>query len=301
MKTFLVPTDFSENANNALKYAAALAHHVKGRILIVHIINQPVTPLESGVAKNHDAQLEEDCRQELNHLSKALLLENGFRFDVKTVCQYGHLPASLEELVKAHDVDLVVMGTKGATNFLDILVGTNTSEFIKRAACPVLAIPSKARYAGIRNIAYASDFETEETVFLQQLFQFAGTFESNVSIVNILTESESEDDPEPAEELTENAAVRAILEQFPDNDYYIARIKEEDVIQGLHEFVKEKPTDILAVSIHERTFFEVLFHKSISRQLVYHTTLPLLTLPEKPYKKPSPTAIKPTKKSVPVK
>jgi nucleotide-binding universal stress UspA family protein len=294
MKTILVPTDFSENAANALKYAAALANHVKGEMIIAHVINLPVTSLESGVALPSDARLEEDCRQELDRLSKELRLENGFRFDVETICEYGFLTASLNELVKTRSADLVVMGTKGATNFLDALIGTNTSDFIKIAACPVLAIPAGARFTGMKTIAYASDFESEENIFLQQLFQFAGPFQSYVSIINILTASQSQD-------LSENAVVRDILEHFPDQDYCIVQIKEKEVIEGIHEFVKQKHPDVLAISIHERGFFEALFHKSVSRQLVYHATLPLLTLPEKPYKESLLKTETPTKKSIPVK
>lgn len=294
MKTLLVPTDFSENATNALQYAAALAGHFRGKIVIAHFMTLPVTPLESGAVIGADPRLEADCQQELDRLSKELRLENGFRFDVETICQYGPLVASLHDLVKTKAVDLVVMGTKGAANFLDKLVGTNTADFIKVAACPVLAIPSQAKYAGIRNIAYASDFEDEEKIFLQQLFGFAGSFDCNVSIVNIFTGDEPQD-------LAQNPTVREILQDFPDQNYYIFQISKDDVIEGLHEYMKEKRTDVLAVSIHERTFFEVLFHKSISKQLIYHTALPLLALPEKPYKAPVLPGPGPAKKSIPLK
>jgi len=278
MKTILVPTDFSLNATNALNYAAALASQVRGKLIIAHVINLPVTPIESGFVIPNNTQLEEDYKQELNRLSKELRLENGFRFEVETICQYGYFLANLNELVKTKAVDLVVMGTKGATNFLNKLIGTNTSEFIKIAACPVLAIPSVATFSGFKHIAYASDFESDETVFLQQLFNIAEPFKANVAIINILTERQ-------LNIFSDNQVVRNITKHFSNQNFCIAQIQENSVIEGLHEFTQENNSDVIAVSIHERSFLESLFHTSISKELVCQTTLPLLALPAKPYKK----------------
>ena len=277
MKTILVPTDFSQNATNALNYAAALASQVRGKLIIAHIINLPITPLEGGIAIPTDAQLEEDYKQELNRLSRELRLENGFRFEVETICQYGYFLANLNELVKTKAVDIVVMGTRGATNFLNKLIGTNTSEFIKIAACPVLAIPAEATFKGFKHIAYASDFESDETVFLQQLFRIANPYDAEVAIINILNNK-------LLNIYSDNQIIRDITKHFPDNKYSIAQIQDKDVVAALREFAQENNADVLAVSIHDRSFLENLFHISISKELVCHATLPLLTLPEKPFR-----------------
>jgi len=293
MKTILVPTDFSSNATNALNFAAGLAGQVRGKLIIVHIINLPVTPL-NGVIIPPDAQLVEDCKQELNRLSKELRLENGFRFEVETICLYGYFLANLNEIAKAKAVDLVVMGTKGATNFLDKLIGTNTSGFIQIATCPVLAIPAEAKFSGLKQIAYASDFECEESVFLQQLFSFAEPFRANVSIINILTERQ-------LNIFADNQVIRDITRQFPDNNYSIAQIQEQSVVKGLQEFILDNQVDVLAVSIQERTFLESLFHKSISKQLIYNPRIPLLALPQKASAKAVRPVIKPKQSLVAVK
>lgn len=279
MKTFLVPTDFSKNATNSLNYAVALASQVGGKLIIVHIINLPVEPQGSTMAIPYDAQLEEEYNQELNKLSKNLRSENGSRFEVETICQHGYLLASLNELVQSKSVDLVIMGTRGASNFLDNLIGSNTSLFIKSATCPVLAIPAQARFRGIKKIAYASDFESEEIIFLQQLFSLAEPFHSEVSILNVQTVHQ-------LNIVADEQIIRDITQQFPENNYCLVTIKEDNVVEGLYKFVEENNMDVLAVSIHERSYFEDLFHISISKQLVCHTKVPVLTLPEKPYQKP---------------
>lgn len=275
MKTILVPTDFSQNATNALHYAAGLAYQVRGKLIIAHIINLPVSPPGSGVVMPPDLQREEECQAELTRLAMELRQENNFRFEVETIMQYGYFMANLNAIVKDQAVDLVVMGTNGATNFLDKLVGTNTAQFMKMALCPVLAIPGNAEFTGIKNIAYASDFESDETIFLQQLFGITESFNPQTFIINILTERQ-------LNIFADNQVVRNIMQNFPNKNCSIAQIQEGDVVEGLHTFVRENQADILAVSIHDRSLLESLFHTSISRKLVYHTRVPLLALPEKP-------------------
>ncbi|KAA3435945.1 universal stress protein [Rufibacter hautae] len=278
MKTIIAPTDFSDNATNAVRYAAALAHQVKAKLVIVHIINLPSTPIEYGTPFLPCVQLEEGYAQELNRLSKGLQLSHGFGLEIETDCQYGHFLANLNETVKAKAADLVVMGTKGVTNFLDKLMGTNTSLFIRMMACPVLAIPSDAVFSGIRNIAYASGFDCGETIPLQRLFRIAEPLQAEVSIINVQTESQSNI-------FCDNHVIRDIAKNFPDKDLSIAQIQGKDIVGGLHQFMQDKQAEVLAVSIHMRSFFESLFHRSISGQLIASPSLPLLALPDKPYRK----------------
>lgn len=279
MKTFLVPTDFSQNAAQALHFAADLTRQVNGKLIIVHIINLPVTAVGSEVGISYDAQLMAEGEQQLNALVKNVRLATHSGLEVETICEYGYFMANLNQIVKARKADLVVMGTKGATNFLDSLIGTNTSEFIKQAVCPVLTIPAQAQFKGIKNIVYTADFESEEIVFLQQLFPIAALFNAEVAILNVRTSFQ-------LDIVADEQIMQDIAKHFPDNKYSITQVKENNVITGIQTFVSNNQTDVLAVSIHERSFFESLFHKSVSKQLIYQTTLPLLALPAKPYRMP---------------
>jgi nucleotide-binding universal stress UspA family protein len=279
MKTILVPTDFSEPAANALQYAAALASQVRGKLILVHVIHKSGSLVNSGAVLPAGGPVDEEYPEKLNQISKTLQLENGLQIEVEAICRYGNLVATLKELVAAKSVDLVVMGTKGANNFLEKLVGTNTAGFMKKAACPVLAIPTQARFSGIKTIAYASDFESEAKTFLQQLFRFAALFKAQVAIVNIISEDQ-------LNIFSNHRVMREIIREFAGQNYSLAQILENDVVTGLQDFVRESQAQVLAVAIHERGFLEGLFHKSVSRQLVYHPTLPLLALPEKSSKAP---------------
>ncbi|KAA5539942.1 universal stress protein [Adhaeribacter rhizoryzae] len=276
MKTILVPTDFSKNATNALNYAAGLINQIGGELIMVHFIELPVTPLDGAMIVTPVAQLAEEYHQELTQQADTLAKQFSGNIKIKAQCRFGDLLTNLNILIKNYNIDLVVMGTKGASNVLYKLVGTNTADFIKIANCPVLAVPDKAQFTGINQIAYASDFESEESIFLQQLFAFAEPLQAEVAIINIIPERH-------LNIFSDNHVLREIKLQYADKKYSIAQIQEGDVLTGINEFVAETHPDVLAVSIHARSFLEDIFHKSISKSLFYQVQLPLLALPERTY------------------
>jgi len=278
MKTLLVPTDFSKNATQALHYAAGLASQVRGKLIIMHIINLPIVPIESSVVFRPDPALEQDYKKKLDKIAKKLQGENGFLFEVETVCRYGYLLVSLNELVSAKAADLVVMGTYGANNLVDKLVGTFTAEFIKQARCPVLVIPAKAKYTGINRIVYASDFEKKESIFMRQLSKFTEALEAKISIVNVQTKCQKDN-------VSDEQLRRKVTRYFPATNYGIVQVQYNNVVEGLRKFLQENKADVLAIAIQEHSFLEELFYKSVSTELIYHPTLPLLALPQKPYQK----------------
>jgi nucleotide-binding universal stress UspA family protein len=275
MATFLVPTDFSLTATNAVQYAASLAAHTGSRLLLAHTVSYPASVAPEGLPLlSIDSQLIESAEEELQKL--ALLLKQQFALEVATFCLYGPFIPLVNDLVKTQAVDLVVMGTKGASDFLSKLVGTNTSSFIKEAACPVLVVPAHAAFRPIWHLAYASDFETEETVYLKQLFQLAAGLRAEVHIVNVTSDRQ-------LNIVSDLQVLKSIEKHFPDQNYSVAQLKNENVVTGLKEFVQENQMDLLAVSIQDRDLLEDLFHHSITKELAMNVFVPLLTLPAHPY------------------
>jgi nucleotide-binding universal stress UspA family protein len=282
MKTIILPTDFSENAANALHYAAALAAHNKSKLLLVHAIPvETITSIEGNeVALPPDPRLEVYYLNKLVEDGKQIRKDTGYEFEMEAICVHGSLPDNLNRLVRSKQADLVVMGTKGAHKLIETLLGTNTLHFIRQAVCPVLVIPDKAPFREIKRIAYAADFEMEdESVYLRQLLRFADSFCPQLYIINIQSD----------EQLTvvpDLKVLRNIETQFPENPFCIAQIREDDVVTALEDFVSENKIDILAIGIQKRCLLEKLFHRSISRQLAFHFPGPLLALPPYPYRVP---------------
>jgi nucleotide-binding universal stress UspA family protein len=292
MKTILVPTDFSDNAANALDYALALARHTQGRIILFHNSDIPLTysgtnlfsagdlalgtdPLLPAAAMTNP-ELEKIYQEKLQQLADQVRQQTGDSLAITSQYHWGSLTDNLNNIINQEKVDLVVMGTKGATSFLDRLIGTTTASVLKEAHQAVLAIPSEARFKIPQKIAFAADLENDEQVYLSQALAFARPFGAGITLVHVNREHQ-EDIASQQKRLAD------IRRQFPEQPLPLFTLEDKQVALGLETFIRENQADLIAVGIHERSFLEYLFHSSVTEQLAYHTSIPLLALPEKPY------------------
>ncbi|MCC9135109.1 universal stress protein [Pontibacter silvestris] len=255
-----------------------MANLTRSKLLLVHVLPmQVLTATESPMYITPIPLLKEFYSNKLHEQVKQIQLENGFRFEVGGFCEHGPFNQLINELVVSEQVDLIVMGTRGANSLLDSVFGTTTASFIKAALCPVLAVPAGTRLLGLKKIAYASDFANEDEIFLKQLFHFAAPFGSEINIVNVNTGAHQH-------HAIDEHLLQHIAGQYPNNRFSVAKVKATNVAAGLRTFVNENNINLLAVSIHERSVVEDFFHKSLTKQLALNLTTPLLSLPEKPYK-----------------
>jgi nucleotide-binding universal stress UspA family protein len=276
MKTILVPTDFSATANTALQYAAHLAAQTNSRLLLFHCVPIQVAVAEVPAWYEPEQGLLEYYEYKLSQQARQVQLDNESRFEVETICRKGSLSQYFNEVVQEKAADLVVMGFDGASSWLDKIIGTVTSSYIKDTVCPVLMVPGQVSPALPRRVAYAADFAHPEQVFLAQLLDLTTPLQAQVSIVHVQNRPQ-------ADLAAEEKAIQAINQAFPNNDFAFAEIRQQDVAAGLEAFVRENGMDVLALASRDRSFLESLFHNSITDRLANHPAVPLLVLPEHPY------------------
>jgi nucleotide-binding universal stress UspA family protein len=163
MKQILLPTDFSENSWNAIGYAI---HLFKDEACTFHIFNA-YTPtiykidydLEYPSDYGYYDAAEEESKSELETL-KAKISKTKLEFSthiIKTYARFESVTSLIKEFLKSTQIDLIVMGTQGATGAKEILFGSTTVRVFKSAACPVLAIPSQFSYENPHEILFPTD------------------------------------------------------------------------------------------------------------------------------------------------
>ena len=178
MKKILFPTDFSANANNAFNYALHLAAKLGADIITLHAYKMPqihVAHLPNTAYQIMEQQTENEFAQyqkaaqemheqaENEHLSQVNIihmLEEGLTVD------------KILEVSEKENVDIIVLGTTGATGLKQVFLGSNAARVIDFAKCPVLAIPDSARYSSIKRIAYACSFEKIEKKHIEEAISF---------------------------------------------------------------------------------------------------------------------------------
>lgn len=268
MKTILVPTDFSANAEKALDFAADLAQKMPAKL---HVFNAFDLPYSQNVMTTSllDA-LRESSEIGLKEIAKKLEAK-GVVF--ATESKMGNPISVSRDLVTREKVDLLVLGTRGASGIEAVLIGSNAAAILHAVDCPVLAIPAHSKPNPIQDIVFATDGQTKgEAKALPQLKMIAGLMKARVHILHIY-------DPESTELSIINEA--HYKKQLDGIDLSFALVeKEESVEKGILNYAEEVNADMLALMARRYGFLQSLFHNSLTSRIAFHTKLPFLTLHE---------------------
>lgn len=274
MKTILFPTDFSKSAIHASYYAAMLANIYEARIILLNVDYIPMVPA------NHHSQ--EAKKAIIVSMNKAQLDLEAFKkqfiedtnINPHRVLQqvvYGYPADKIVQEANYLNADMIVMGTKGASNFLDKWMGTNAQKVMKEALCPVWIIPQKAKIKHPIKIMYAADFKEDEMLATQKIVQITEPLDAFCKVIHI------HDIFEPMEKTMIKEQVTSLNEEFEEDDIFARNLNRSDIIEGLEAYMKTFKPDILALAIHEKSFLGQLFTESITKHFVQISHLPLLT------------------------
>lgn len=269
MKKILFPTDFSQTATNAFRYATELAKAVDATIDVVHVYSLPVidaTNLPAGYVE----QMLEEKRVLVEGKLKAFAAAEPDAPIGSLLPLYGiFIPEEIRDLVRSGSYGLVVMGTRGEHNFLEKALGSITTFTMMNAGCPVLAVPDDAAWHDIDYIAFATDFLPHEQQAVAQLMKFAEQVESEVYFVHVETK--------PSIGTMHDFVT---LAEYPYKFTDFAIVNSPNVVDGIDGFIKEKHIDLLALYIPKRRLWERLFHSSFTKRMAFHSKTPLLVFHE---------------------
>lgn len=275
MKNILVPTDFSENANTAIEYAAELANHTGAKISVVNIYTPSVakSSIISPLMQDEINAAEKSAQAKLNAI-KETVSEQFSSIDCETSFAAGHIVPTIEQLALQLNADMIAMGTQGATGLDKILFGSNTANVIERSSCPVLAIPKETPYRKPTKIILATDFANEELGHIPKLANLAKSLGCEILMTHITT------DPEAMQ--SEEMLKRNFAKRVTDATHYASisyMIKyEEDISRALQTAVNQVDADWIAMLTHHRNFFEKIYNPSMTKAMAYQTKIPLLAL-----------------------
>ena len=269
MKTILVPTDFSDLSTVALRYAVQVAAQLKASIKIVSVVN--VNTTSQTLMKWQ--KLEEEMLQIAEDDASRIIDEIRSEFGKKVDIHYQSLRGFPVEVVLDHfavedKVDLIIMGTKGATGVKKALLGSNAVAVIDHSSVPVLVVPGDAVFHGVRRIVYATDMEDLDAQ-IKIIAPYAKLFNAEISVLHVVPTRD-----------TAEIDVKQILGDLTKTSHYKAIsfhvLKNDHVADAVEQFSKEHG-DLLALFTHKLDLYEKLFGKSITQHLAFHAKLPLLS------------------------
>lgn len=266
----LIPTDFSENAKNALKYTLAFFSEKEIKITFLHVYHVPaITPeMPADIIYQSIEESRKMAREELSHLSKEVT-EISSTIQSDYLVKQEPLSDACKETVKEKNIDLIVMGTHGATGLKKLLFGSNAAGIIASAACPVLAIPEKALFRKMKTILFASDYHDSDLEDISALAEIARQFDSEIIVVHVSEGKESD-----SAMLHWFEGIVKKKTDYPKILFFL--LGKSDIVQSLDSFIRNNDVDLLAMSTRKRSPFQKLFSPSMTKKMAYHTGTPLL-------------------------
>ncbi len=276
MKNILLPTDFSENAYNAIKYAVQLFKEKDCRFFLLNTYTPVLYDNEYLVYSATQPTLTEIYR---NKSTKGLervvrRVKRNFpndRHSFEKISSFNLLSDEIKEIVKEKKIDLIVMGTKGATGAEEILFGSHTVHAIKKAKCPLLAIPAHYDYKPPEKILFPTDYEPKVAKSLSILKEIAQANNASLHFMHVFFGVElSEEQLKSKQELKR---------KFKDHSTHFYSISDKSVPQAIYDFQEEQNVDLLALVNNKHSFFENLLFRPIVNEIGFHVKVPFLVIP----------------------
>jgi len=276
MKNILLPTDFSDSAKSAFKFAQAfLPKEVTLKLL--HTYRPEVDAnyvylgkTSEGFFKQREQALEEFVDKNSQKEGTSVAVAKRIQQEVAI-----GFPTDVIVEKSKQGIDLIIMGGTGMTNHISQPFGSVASHVAQKAHCPVLIIPQNAAFTGFHDILFASHHDSVKPSLLQKAIDFSRPFSSKLHFIHVQTANAA---PNLNIELEDNLFRFLFEKGTPDFPLNLAAIDAPTTSEGLNQYIKENNIDLAFLVTHHRNFWERLFHHSITKEMTTHTSIPILIL-----------------------
>lgn len=270
MKSIVVPIDFSQQSETALKVAADIAKKHKATLYVMHMLE-----LSPSVMSNTDLIPGEH----MVHLLKitedrfAKFLEKPFLegVTVTPIIKHYKVFSEVNEVAEKHNADLIVMGSHGVDGLEELFIGSNTERVVRSSEIPVLVIKGNMTKFNAERMVFASDFKLESVDVAKRVVAFAALIGAELKMVYINT---------PADNFLSTADSYSRISKFLDQ----AKLgKEVDIYndytveKGILSYADNHAADMIAIPTHGRKGITHFFMGSIGEDVANHSEIPVVT------------------------
>lgn len=276
-KRILIPTDFSKNALNAARYALDLYSKLNCKFYFLNVFRPDSYTTDSLLVPEPGSALYEASKLESEEgfvklMDMLELHHDNPKHTYHTISTFNFLSEAIKQTVANKDIDLVIMGTKGASSKRGVIFGSNTVNTMENVTeCPVLAVPEEVRFSPLQEIVFPTNYKTAfKRSQLKCLIEIAKMHEANIRFLYVNKKSELTESQEVNKKLLED-----ILEMV---DYGFHTLSNKSIANGLTAFVESRDSNMIAFINHKHFFFGSVFSKPLVKEIGYDATVPILAL-----------------------
>ncbi|HEV2831893.1 MAG TPA: universal stress protein [Hanamia sp.] len=278
MKRILVPVDFSPTSIKAFRYAVEIASKSGGNIILYHLYT-PAKSTTVGLFENiraYNRELEANNLKRLQRLKKKVLSDS-IDVPVSTIVDRPPVVNNILEFVEHNQIDMIVMGTQGASGLKRVTVGSVAAKIIAKSNIPVLLVPEKFEMAPLEKIVFTTTFQSTDRKALPLVFEIAALYDAVVTFANLRDPHNQFD---TTEEDNFDTYAYSLQREFEDSRIQFKQLKTASVVKTMENLHEEIPYDLLVMARRKTGFLNRFFQKSFTKKMAYITKQPLLIIPE---------------------
>src|SRR5680860_107600 len=300
MKTILYATDYSKNSVVALKYAQNLSNTMDFRLVVTHVFGYRIVAesvvldelpeLRKNALKANRVRLEEFCTEHLGKDRKKMDLQivqnakasidtfndNRKKMDLQIVpAENMSIVDGIIGVANEWHAQMIVVGTKGESALKEIIMGNTTKQLIKKAPCPIMAIPTDANYKPFKTIVYATDLEEEDVYDIRKLTELAKAFDAKIKVVHIITEDEYEGEAQ-MEWFKEMLEAKVSYDKMEFKLFFSG-----DIFESLRIYLDDVNADMVVMLEREhKGIFKKWFRRDLVKKMESYGRVPLMSFRE---------------------
>ncbi len=276
MRKVVVPTDFSVNAFNALKYACQVFKYERSEFFIIHAYADEVYGQDVQLKRSFFNELKEITYQKSERSLKDTIdqireYSPNPKHKFKAISAFGTLTDELNDWVNAENIDIIVMGTRGETNDRSLTFGSNTLQVLKYVQCPVLAVPEDYSYHAPKQLLFPTDymvpFKRRE---LKLICDMSGSFRSDIHLLYI--------NPMMKLSLRQEDNKQFLEECLQKANLFFESAKEEDKTRAITKYIVHNDIDMLVMVNSRHSHLEEMLYQSTIDKIGLHIKIPFLVL-----------------------
>ena len=280
MKNILLPTDFSDNAWNAIFTALKMFEISDCNFVVMHSYEPKISNLlgnkskerlgviYDSLSKNSKVQLEKT----LQYLHKNHTRSN-HKFESVSIS--NDIISAIKQIVDEKDIDIIVMGTKGATGAKEVFMGSNTVRVIKKVRKrPIIVVPQEYDFKALKKVVFPTDFtHTYDKTELGPLIELVGLWKAKIIILQVAQEYVLNDG--------QRLHMKMLSKRLKNVEHSFHTVEMwNNIAEATTQFANSEDADLIALIHYSHTFMEKLTREPVIRKIGFHVKIPLLVLPD---------------------
>lgn len=277
-RKILLPTDFSENAFQAIKYALELYKDQRCLFFLLYVFYIKPTDIESLIGMEPGSDLFEATKKKSENEFDKLLNSIAFgdngnpNHTFQTISVFNEPLQAIKNIVEQKDIELIVMGTRGQTNTKSKIYGSTATDVMEKVRnCPVIVVPQLAKQELPKEIVFPTGYKTSfKKRELNYLIDITKICNASIKVLHI-SQTENLND-------TQLQNKKLLDDYFEDVDHTFHELSNMSIPQAINCFVESRESDMVAFINRKHTFFASILNQPLVKGIAYTSKVPILVM-----------------------